>query len=124
MSAMYSQKRAYFREAATEVAFKEEAPRYDVIHIAAHAIVDDRAPLYSAIVLARGKGEEDGLLEAREVADLPLHADLAVLSACDTARGKIGIGEGAIGLSWAFFAAGCPTTVVSQWRPNQRRRRN
>jgi CHAT domain-containing protein len=44
-----------------------------------------------------------------------LNAELTVLSACQTARGKIRSGEGVIGLSWALFAAGCPTTVVSQW---------
>ena len=118
VSSMYpaGQKRVYTRAAATENAFKNEAPGFNVIHIAAHAIVDNRAPLYSAIVLANASAEEDGLLEAREVVDLPLNADLAVLSACETARGKVGAGEGVIGLSWAFFAAGCPTTVVSQWR--------
>jgi CHAT domain-containing protein/predicted negative regulator of RcsB-dependent stress response len=118
VSSMYPSEgtRVYTRGAATEKAFKNEAARFNVIHIAAHAIVDDRAPLYSAIVLANVSADEDGLLEAREVVDLPLNADLAVLSACETARGRVGAGEGVIGLSWAFFAAGCPTTVVSQWR--------
>jgi len=118
LASMYParKRRAYYNDAATETVFKSEAPRYRVIHIAAHAIVDDRAPMYSAIALAPGNGKtEDGLLEAREVVDLPLDADLSVLSACQTARGKVGSGEGVIGLSWAFFAAGCPTTVVSQW---------
>jgi len=48
--------------------------------------------------------------------NLDLHADLAVLSACETARGRITSGEGVIGLTWAFFVAGVPTTVVSQWK--------
>jgi CHAT domain-containing protein len=47
---------------------------------------------------------------------LDLKADLAVLSACETARGRVGAGEGMIGLSWALFVAGCPTSVVSQWK--------
>ena len=47
---------------------------------------------------------------------LNLHADLAVLSACETARGRIGAGEGMIGLSWAMFIAGVPSIVVSQWK--------
>jgi CHAT domain-containing protein len=121
---MYSpaQSRVYFRDAAREAVFKAEAPEFRVLHIAAHAIVDDAAPMYSAIVLAAGRNEvtEDGLLEAREVVDLPLSADLAVLSACETARGKVGAGEGVVGLAWAFFAAGCPTTVVSQWKAESR----
>jgi CHAT domain-containing protein len=47
---------------------------------------------------------------------LNLHADLVVLSACQTARGRIGAGEGIIGMSWAFFVAGVPSMVASQWK--------
>ncbi len=39
-----------------------------------------------------------------------------MLSACETARGRIGAGEGVIGFSWAMFIAGVPSTVVSQWK--------
>jgi CHAT domain-containing protein len=45
-----------------------------------------------------------------------LHADMVVLAACETARGRVGAGEGMIGMSWAFFVAGSPTTVASQWK--------
>jgi CHAT domain-containing protein len=47
---------------------------------------------------------------------MDLHAKLAVLSACQTARGWVGAGEGVIGMSWALFVAGVPTTVASQWK--------
>src|SRR4030095_2225871 len=57
-----------------------------------------------------------GLLEAREIMQLNLHADLVVLSACQTARGRFGAGEGMVGMSWAFFGAGVPTMVASQWK--------
>src|SRR5262245_22947509 len=50
--------------------------------------------------------------------DMNLHADLAVLSACETANGRIAPGEGVIGLSWAFFVAGTRATIVSQWKIN------
>jgi CHAT domain-containing protein len=59
---------------------------------------------------------DDGLLEAREIMQLNLHADLVVLSACQTARGRIGAGEGMVGMSWAFFIAGVPTMAASQWK--------
>jgi CHAT domain-containing protein len=62
--------------------------------------------------------EEDGLLEAWEVMNVRLNADLAVLSACDTGRGQLSRGEGIMGLSWAFFVGGAPTTVVSHWPVN------
>jgi CHAT domain-containing protein len=55
-------------------------------------------------------------LEAWEVVNLNLKADLVVLSACETARGKATGGEGLIGMSWAFFVAGSPSLVASQWK--------
>lgn len=59
---------------------------------------------------------EDGLLEAWELMELDLGARLVVLSACETARGRVSSGEGLIGLTWALFVAGSPATVVSQWK--------
>ena len=109
------QSRVFLGSSARESTFKRVAPSARIIHIATHGVIDDRAPLYSALLFAPDSlGGDDGLLEAREVLDLHLDADLAVLSACDTARGKIGAGEGVIGLSWAFLVAGCRTLVVSQ----------
>ncbi|MGH9837987.1 MAG: CHAT domain-containing protein [Blastocatellia bacterium] len=103
---------------ADEKTFKSLAPGFNTIHFATHGVLDNRNPLYSYLLLAKSDGDdtEDGLIEAREIMNLDLPADLVVLSACDTARGRIGAGEGVIGMSWAFFAAGCRTTVVSQWK--------
>lgn len=100
--------------AANEETFKSTAGRFDIIHIASHGLMDNDRPLYSYLLLSRDK-QDDGLLEAREIVRLNLQADLVVLSACETARGRIGAGEGIVGLSWAFFAAGCRTMIVSQW---------
>lgn len=101
--------------AARETLFKTEAGRYRILHIATHGMVDDHSPMYSCLVLGPDE-HNDGLLEMREIVDLDLQADLAVLSSCDTARGRISRGEGMVGVAWAFLAAGCPTTVVSQWK--------
>jgi CHAT domain-containing protein len=46
-------------------------------------------------------------LEAGELMQMDLGAELVVLSACDTVRGKYSGGEGIIGFSWALFAARC-----------------
>jgi len=62
--------------------------------------------------------ENDGLLEAREIMNMNLRADLAVLSACETANGTISPGEGVVGMSWAFFVAGTRSMLVSQWKVN------
>ena len=47
--------------------------------------------------------------------DMRLKADLVVLSACDTGQGRI-TGDGVIGLSRSFIAAGVPSVVVSLWK--------
>jgi CHAT domain-containing protein len=60
--------------------------------------------------------DQDGLLEASEIAGLKLDADLVVLSACNTAAsgGKFG-GEALEGLAGAFFNAGARAVLASHW---------
>ena len=99
---------------ATESSFKKNASDYGVIHIATHALVNEENPLYSSIAFSK-EDSEDGFLEAREIMNLELNADLAVLSACQTAFGKQIGGEGMIGISRAFFTAGVPSVVASLW---------
>ena len=101
---------------AREDTAKAEAGKVDVLHIATHGILNNLSPMYSRVVLSQGNSNEDGLLEAWEIMKLDLSAEIVVLSACETARGRVSAGEGMIGLTWAFFVAGTPTTVVSQWK--------
>ncbi|CAN5882533.1 CHAT domain-containing protein [soil metagenome] len=105
---------------ASEKTFRRLAPTYATIHLATHGVLDNRQPLYSHLLLTKTEGdpENDGLLEAREIMNLDLRADLAVLSACETANGKIAPGEGVMGMSWAFFVAGSRSMLVSQWKVN------
>ena len=105
---------------AQESTFKAQAGKYKYLHLASHAFFNDAAPLLSSVFLAAppktGAGsEEDGFLTARELLDMDLHADMVVLSACQTARGEKHSGEGIVGMTWALFVAGCPTQVLSQW---------
>ncbi|MGI9089376.1 MAG: CHAT domain-containing protein [Chthoniobacterales bacterium] len=105
-------------QGAREEDFKSNAPSFDILHLATHGVLNNHAPMYSYLLFAQTNlaPGEDGLLEARELMQMNLCARLAVLSACETARGRISAGEGVIGLSWAFLVAGCPTTVVSHWK--------
>ena len=108
----------YVGAEAREDRVKAGAGRFGVLHVATHGILNDASPMYSQVVLAQSAGDagEDGLLEAWEIMKLDLKADLVVLSACETGRGRVGAGEGVIGLTWALFVAGSPVTVVSQWK--------
>jgi CHAT domain-containing protein len=86
------------------------------VHLATHGLINETAPLYSAVALASRSERDDGRLYARELLDLDLQAELVVLSACETALGKQVHGEGILGLTWALFVAGTPSSVVTQWQ--------
>jgi CHAT domain-containing protein/tetratricopeptide (TPR) repeat protein len=94
-----------------------ELPRYDILHFATHGYLDAKDGMRSGLILAQeNRGtEEDTVLNAREIASLPLAAEMAVLSACHTGQGQSSSGEGVLGLAWAFRAAGVPCVVASQW---------
>jgi CHAT domain-containing protein/Tfp pilus assembly protein PilF len=109
------QSQVFVGRAATEEQFKARAGTFRILHLATHGYLNDGSPMYSHLLLSTGNDKEDGLLQTWEIMNLDLHADLAVLSACETARGRVATGEGVIGLAWAFFVAGVPTTIVSQW---------
>jgi CHAT domain-containing protein len=126
------------RELGTEV-----GRRWRWLHLATHAYLDpprpatgprpavalpfpqerdrltaDRTPLLcSGLVLSGANADpEHGGLSALEVSGLDLRGcELAVLSACDTGRGTVALGEGVLGLQWGFQAAGARTVVSSQW---------
>jgi CHAT domain-containing protein len=99
------------------------------IHIATHALIDDRRPELSALVLSQVglpdplesamKKERiiDGLVTAREIIrEWNLSADIVTLSACETGLGMKAGGEGYIGFSHAFFQAGAKSLLVSLWK--------
>ncbi len=111
-----SRSKVYIGAEAREDRVKGEASGAKILHFATHGILNNASPMYSHLALAEGGAGEDGLLEAWELMQLNLQADLVVLSACETARGRIGAGEGMVGFSWAMFMAGVPSIVVSQWK--------
>ena len=102
---------------ASEVAFKENASAYDILHLAIHGIGDEKNMLGSSLVF---KSEEKGYdsLYAYEMFNLNLKAQLAVLSACETGVGKLQKGEGVFNLARGFVYAGCPSVVMSLWKIN------
>ena len=100
---------------ATKVAVLQQIERARIVHLATHGILDDVEGLGvpGFLALAPSKGDS-GLLTANEIFNLKLNAELVVLSACNTGRGRI-TGDGVIGLSRSFIAAGVPSVVVSLW---------
>jgi CHAT domain-containing protein len=93
--------------------------QFRVIHIATHALVDERSLARTALALAPGDGE-NGFVTPAQLAGLHLRADLVVLSACRTAGGVIIDGDGVQGLTGPLLAAGARSIVATQWRIGDR----
>lgn len=106
---------AYTKEAATKANALAEMGKAKYIHFSTHAELNNVMPMYSAVVLGKGPND-DGMLYARELSEMRLKADLVVLSACETGLGQQISGEGILGLAWALFAGGAPSSVVTQWK--------
>jgi CHAT domain-containing protein len=56
----------------------------------------------------------------QEIFGLDLHASLVVLSACETALGKLTRGDELTGLTRAFIYAGTPSVITTLWQVNDR----
>jgi len=105
-------------EHATEQSVKAEIKAASIIHLATHGLIDKRYSLNSRFILAKPaiKDSEDGELRAYEISSMRLPLTrLAVLSACQSGVERFYRGEGMVGLSRAFLAAGVPTVVASNW---------
>ncbi len=93
----------------TTDAFLSQAPHSRLLHIAAHATFRTDRPMLSSITLA------DRRLTLAEITRQSLHADLVVLSGCETGHGQLR-GADLISLATGFLGAGARSLVVSLWR--------
>ena len=103
---------------ASEAGLREHltsAKRWKAVHFACHGLIDVERPMLSSLALSRS-GEDDGFLTALEVLRMEIPADLAVLSACETGKGRVVKGEGIVGLTRAFMFAGAPRVICSLWK--------
>lgn len=109
------------KEAGERRVKAELSAGFDIVHVAAHGIIDDNDWWRSALLL-RPEPDlgEDGFLTALEIADLDLPAHLVVLSGCGTGAGALVRGEGIKGLSGAFLRAGADSLLVSLWNVDDR----
>jgi CHAT domain-containing protein len=114
----------YFDFAAQRDLFASGLTHVSILHVATHALLDMPEPAdLASLVFSRYAADGssmDGYLRAYEIRRLDLPADLVVLSACSTALGENVRGEGWVGLSHAFFAAGATQVVASLWNINDR----
>jgi len=89
--------------------------RWRAVHFACHGLVNPDRPALSSLALTPGK-DDDGFLRCLDVYRMKIPADLVVLSACETGKGKVYRSEGVMGWTRAFMFAGAPRVMVSLWK--------
>lgn len=115
IGSMYPGAQVFVRQDASKPRFVSQAPGNGLIHVAAHAAVDEIDPLYSVIRLARAE-QLRGELEAHEILRLDLSsARLVTLSGCESGLGKVNDGDEFFGFKRTFLAAGARSLLVSLW---------
>jgi CHAT domain-containing protein len=102
---------------ATKSAFEHSGlDQHAIIHLAVHGVANEKHPERAALIFLNDSSSgDDGILEASEIVHLHTNADLIVLSACDTAVGRLQGEEGIANLSLAFQLAGAKTVVSTLW---------
>ncbi|GAA4277240.1 hypothetical protein GCM10022259_19640 [Aquimarina mytili] len=106
----------YYGDQAIETNFKNNAARYNMIHLALHGEVDHKHPENSKLYFTKIKDSiEDNILYGHELFALEIPAELTVLSACNTGSGKIAKGEGIMSLGNAFQYAGTKSLLLTSW---------
>lgn len=102
--------------------FLQQASRYRMLHFGTHAVANDEIPSQSFLVLAPEKEQDslqNGFLFTNDIYATRLNARLAMLTACQTGKGKIKKGEGVMSLSRAFRFAGCNSIMMTLWQVNE-----
>ncbi len=107
--------RLLFGGAATPSALREDLSGFAILHVAGHGWVDLERPERSGLALSPRAGD-DGSLLLHDILDLDLDLRIAVLSACQTGRGRVRRGEGVQSLVRAFLFAGARSVVASMWQ--------
>jgi len=102
---------------ATPAAYLSSGPaRYSYIHFVTHGVASSTDPLDSSIILSRTSTEENSFkLYARDILRRPINARLVTISACYGSGSRSYSGEGLVGLSWAFLAAGAQNVIGALW---------
>jgi CHAT domain-containing protein len=111
-------KKIYGRN-ATEKSFRKIAHEYAVIHLATHAFLGSDADVQAGLSLLPADSLEDGVIGLSDLYAMDLPAEMVVLSACESGKGKWEKGEGIFSLSRGFFYSGTRSILASLWKVNE-----
>ncbi len=140
------QNQAFLYESANKSNLEEQIGKSRFVLIAAHGIVNNQYPELSGLVLAEDgsgkfksdtteeleefeadrskielqKATDDCILNMKEVAMIPMNADLVVLSSCESGIGELHKGEGMMAVNRGFLASGAKNVVSTLFKVNDR----
>jgi CHAT domain-containing protein/tetratricopeptide (TPR) repeat protein len=109
---------------ASESRLRAALRRGGVLHLATHAELNARSPMFSWLATAPGDGRDaadDGRLEVHEILGLSVRSQLVFLSGCETGLGyawstAFASGEDYATLGQAFLYAGARGVLATLWR--------
>ena len=110
-------------DANREMAMSSQIGQFQIVHFATHSFLNSEHPELSGLVLTMvdsNGAKRNGLMLLADIYSLDLSAELTVLSACETALGKDLNGEGLVGFTHSFLAAGSKSIVASLWKVDDR----
>lgn len=108
----------FTREASTLEQFNREAGQHRILHIGTHAESNNISPDFSRLIFAKAseRPTEENSLFAKDIYQLDLRSELAVLMACETGKPTFSPGEGMISLAHAFNYAGSKSLLMGIWK--------
>jgi CHAT domain-containing protein len=88
-----------------------------ILHLAVPGLLVDASPMHTLLALAPPPqpGADDGTVEAADLMSWDVAARTVVLSRLHGDPALQSAGAATRALAWAWFVAGAPTTVVTQW---------
>jgi CHAT domain-containing protein len=107
----------FAQQRANPTTYLTSSPQqFSYIHFVSHGVASRTDPLDSAIILSRTAGDENSFkLHAREIMQHTIDARLVTISACSGTGTRYYVGEGLVGLSWAFLRAGAHNAIGALW---------
>ncbi|APA64571.1 CHAT domain-containing protein [Maribacter sp. 1_2014MBL_MicDiv] len=109
--------KSFIKDQATLQNFTASLPDYSVLHLATHAVFDDKNPEYSYLAFTPNTASDD-LLFVKDLYNLTLNASLVTLSGCESGIGELKRGEGFLSLARGFFYSGAASISSTLWKVN------
>ncbi len=111
-------KEIFLNGESTEENFRAAAGHARILHLATHSQVNTDSPLFSTLYFhqqSEGDSGSEGIIQAYELFDMDLNADLVFLSSCESGAGGYLEGAGILGFSRAFEYAGAKSISLNLW---------